>query len=278
VGLKNISIFLCIFLITGQTVIVSAQGNSSLKELQGEIKIYNLINGLYLDKNQMEFILSCAQELKQKKDEWRYVYENNLANQREVLLSLKNEVRNNKTEVSPDLARDVHRTKLEIQKLRKEYIDTSKSKAQAVKSILSKNQLYTIENYKPCLVPAQGSARIGEDNSGKQATELLERIRTMPKQRYNQKKHIISQKHVERLSMKLPMLKPEELKQAQNSLLKIMDKAKALSDTDFLIEKNNLAKQIKDITSPPEKAEAEEKIARFLLDASIISVLQDKLK
>jgi len=263
---------------TGQAVIARAQDKPSVKELQSEIKIYNLINGLYLDKNQMEFILSCAQELKQKKDEWKYVYENNLVNQREVLLNLKNEVKNNKTEVSGDLARGVHRAKLEIQKLRKEYINVSKSKAQAVKSILSKNQLYTIENYKPCLVPPKGLARIGEDDSGKQFTELLERIRTMPKQRYNQKKHIISQKHVERLSVKRPMLKQEELKQAQNSLLKIMDKAKALSDTGFLIEKNNLAKEIKDIISPKEKAEAEEKITRFLLDASIISVLQEKLK
>ncbi len=267
-------ILLLVFLMSLPILDVKAAASEEIKELQAEIMIYNLVNGLYLDKNQKEFIVSCAKEIK-KKDDLDTEQQKDLKYQAELLRDLKGEVRENKAQVSPYIAKGIHENKLRIKRLRKDYMDAVKSKAQAVKAMLNENQLYTIEHFKPCLVPPKWSARIGQDDSGAAKVKFLERIHQMPEDIYRARRSDIAYRQSERLRLKFLHFKEAEFKQAEDDILSLMDKIRAMSPADFMIEKGNLAKQAKEIISPPRKIDIDKKIIKFLLGAQTISILAE---
>lgn len=273
------TVLISILLIYSLNVQAKPLQNDGLEELKHEIVIHNLINGLYLDDEQAEFILSCAQELKNQKDELYTLAQTVKGEQEQLLLDLRKQVQNYNGQVDHEIARGIHQNKQEFQKARKEYMDSAKSKAQAVKAILTENQLYTIENFKPCLVPPKGSARIGQDNSGQRFEKLFERIRNMPDYRYSEAKYKIAKRHKEHLSTKFPHLEYSQLQQVETSFLEVLDELRSLSDVDFMIEKTNLAKKVKEIIPGKSKykPEAEKIIAKFLLSEQIISVLENNL-
>ena len=269
---RKITVLSLIFILAAAADIVGVAAGEEIASLQNEIKIYNLINGLYLNESQMRFILARAQELKKKNKEFEYLYAHNLTSQKE-------EVKEDKGEIAQGAVRDGHELKSKMQKLKKEHIATLKSKAQAVKAILSENQLYVIQNYKPGLVPARTEARIGQDASSARFIELLEKIRRMPRDQYAKNKTDIAAACVRNLNVRFPLLEDYKIKQAQNKLTEIMDKARANSNADFMAGKDALLKEIKDaVTIDKDEVDAEKVIARFLLEAEVIPILEDKLR
>ncbi|MFH2144584.1 MAG: hypothetical protein ABII75_00955 [Candidatus Omnitrophota bacterium] len=276
---REITVLSLIFILAAAADIVGVAAGEEIANIQNEIKIYNLINGLYLNESQMRFILARAQELKKKNKEFEYLYVHNLTSQKEILLDLEEEVKEDKGEIAQGTVRDVHELKSKMQKLKKRHIATLKSKAQAVKAILSENQLHIIQNYKPGLVPARTEARIGQDASSARFIELLEKIRRMPQDQYAKNKTDIAAACVRNLSVRFALLEDYKIKQAQNKLTEIMDKARANSGADFMAGKNTLLKEIKDaVTIDKDEVDAEKVIARFLLEAEVIPILKEKLR
>lgn len=251
------------------------------KELRTQITIYNLVNGLYLTEDQMDFILNKSKKLHSLQKKLQNRKKSDSSNQREALLALREEVRKEVPQVSEDLAKEIHRNNFLMLKLRKEYIDALSETTEQVKSKLTDKQIYLIQSFKPCLIPPKGPARMGQISSQAGPTKLLERVRNMPTKRYKTRKSDIADRYIKRLSLKFPYLSDRELSEAKTKFLRIMDDVRGLSDLDFALQKKDIANEIKNIVIRGEHKEKQidedKKIARFLLNSQIIPVLEEKL-
>jgi len=251
------------------------------KELRTQITIYNLVNGLYLTEDQMEFILNKSKELDSLLRKLQDRKKSDASDQRKALLVLREEVRKEVPQVSEDLAKEIHRNNFLMLKLRKEYIDALSETTEQVKSKLTDKQIYLIQSFKPCLIPPKGPARMGQISSQAGPIKLLERVRNMPTKRYKTRKSDIANRYIKRLSLKFPYLSDRELSEAKTKFLRIMDDVRGLSDLDFALQKKDIANEIKNIVIRGEHKEKQidedKKIARFLLNSQIIPVLEEKL-
>jgi len=251
------------------------------RELRTQITLYNLVNGLYLTNDQMEFILSRAKDLDSLRERLEERKRSNAPILTQALLDLKEEVKHEVPQVSENLAKRIHQGNNLLLRLRKEYIDALGEATEQVKSTLSDNQIYLIKSFKPCLIPPKGPARIGQLSSQGGPTRLLERIRDMPARRYETKKHEIADRIIEKLSVRSPRISTEQLGEAKIILLQTMDDVRKLSDVEFALQKEDMAHEIKNTVLRDKHKENEidvdKRIARFLLSPQIIPVLEEGL-
>jgi len=251
------------------------------RELRTQITLYNLVNGLYLTNDQMEFILSRAKDLDSLRERLKERKKSNASTLTQALLDLKEEVKQEVPQVSENLAKRIHQGNNLLLRLRKEYIDALGEATEQVKSALSDNQIYLIKSFKPCLIPPKGPARIGQLSSQGGPTRLLERIRDMPARRYETKKYEIADRIIEKLSVRSPRLSAEQLGEAKIILLQTMDDVRELSDVEFALQKEDIAHEIKNTVLRDKHKESEidvdKRIARFLLSPQIIPALEEGL-
>lgn len=251
---------------------------SEQKELRNQIVLYNLVNGLYLTEDQMWFILRKAKEVEKVRKEMIRQVEDNISEQTEVLEELKEQVKNEVPDISRDLAKKVHEGSEFGKKLRKEYIDTVKEAVKEVKAKLDETQLYNLQNFQPCLVPPRGPSRIGQDTSSGGAANLLERIRKMQSRPYSRNKDNIADRFIDRISLKNPHISEEELEEAREKVLEVMDEVRKLSDVDFELQKQDKVGELKSLIETEDKRDdVDQRIARFLLNPQIIPVLEEKI-
>ncbi len=276
---KKIIIFLNVFVATLYFGCNASELGQSYDSLHKRIIIYNLINGLYLTKDQMNFILDKAKEINSFRKELKEKMEAEKKEQVGLLGELESEVKKEVPQPSSWLARSIHQNNIYTQKLRREYIEVLDRAAYQIKLILNPTQIYNIKAFKPCAIPPKGAARIGQSEEDKGLVKLLERIREMPQYRYMNKKDKIIERFVERIYLKYPRTEQEKIVKKVPALRNIMDEVRSLSNEDFALQKKDLAKKIKDLIGSDKEREVDvnKRIERFLLDSQTIYVLEDKL-
>ncbi len=274
---KNTIIFFNIFITTLYFCCNASGLEQSYDSLHKRIIIYNLINGLYLTKEQMDFILDKAKEIDFLRRGLKEKMEAEKKEQVGLLDELEDEIKKEVPQPSSRLARSIHQNNIYIQKLRREYIEALDKAAYQIKLSLSPTQIYNIKIFKPCLIPPKGAARIGQSEEAKGLVRLLERIRGMPQSRYENKKDVIVERLVDRFYLKSPRIEQNEVSDVANELVAIMEKVRRLSETGFALEKKDLAKRIKGLIEPERESNLDKRIEKFLLAPETIYVLEDKL-
>lgn len=260
-------------------VFAQKKGLDSQKELRQEIQILNLINGLYLSSAQMEFLIKQAKKTQELRENFLEEYQKYSDELNEILKELKGELIENTAEVSEDIAKKVHQLNHKILKLKVDYEEEMDNIIQQVKNNLSGNQIYIIEEFKPCLIPPKGPLRVGQAGSSKAGLKQLERIREIPEHIYSVKKDEIAGRFLEKILLYKPKGQEIDEEEARNKILSIFDEARALSDLDFELKKEKLAAQLKEDILPEIKTiDVDTKIEHFLLNPSVIPILEEKIE
>ncbi len=275
--LSNLIFFL--FLSTNPVYVLSEELSS--REIKKEIVIYNLINGLYLDTTQMEFILIRAKQLKEYQDKMKKILDGKEEEEKQLLLVLKEKIKNDSISEYPELIKSFHKKKAEVMRIRKEYVSFLKRKVKEIKEILDKNQIYLLDNFTPCVVPPKGEARIGQF-SLEGETRLLEKIRLIPSLEYENKKEKIAEKIIEKYYLLHPwMLWRENNGALKNKIIEIMDEVRTLNKVEFDLTKKDIAKRIKQLlfgNRTKKELDVDKKIVSYLLDPLVIPILEEKLR
>jgi hypothetical protein len=253
------------------------------EEIKKEIQVINLINGLYLTQEQIDFLIKQIEKLNEKKKNFKEKYKRYASSLDEDLMRLKKELLEDETEVSKDLARQIHYRNRLLHKLREEY-DTEIDKiVQLVKDNLTETQLHIIREFKPCLVPPKGPSRIGEIGNANREVKQLERIRNMSEEDYLLRKEEIASRIVERILFYIPKRKRKDIERSimLEKILAMFDEVRTLSDIDFELSKEEIAKEFKaEIENLLPKREnnidIEVKIKRFLLSPQSLSILKNQ--
>ncbi len=260
-------------------LIAKAEGLTDVGDLQREVQLLNLLNGLELRASQMRFILEKAQEAEEIRDELMTRADENIEETAAVLTELRATLM--KGESITDSSRErwfsIHS---ENQELREECQVEMTRIAREVKVILEQHQIYALEHFVPCVIPPQGEARIGQAEDTTAAEDVLARIRAVPDAKFERNKEEIARRIIEHLKSHLPggfiLIINEEEEAAR--ILSILDEARGLSDVEFELQKTDLVQQVVSAYGFPEAAiDIYLKIEKHLLDPRIIPLLEERL-
>lgn len=259
--------------------VVAAQPLERKKsEVREDIRILNLVNNIYLTKNQMLALLTKAREAETKREAFTSRIEKLLGYSETSLKEMRAKLM--RTEELPKyLTREVGSSQNRLHDLRDKHEEEMLKLAKDVTKILNPNQLVIVNGYKPCIIPYRDLThpeRVGQAGAAVGIERLLEKIHDMPEALYQQRKEGILMGVATRLEKHTH--KEVDVEKEKKRLAKIFDAARALSDLEFDLKKAELAEEI----LPEEnkiKTEKQrlKKVSRFFLSPRIIPVLEEKL-
>ncbi|KPJ72784.1 hypothetical protein AMJ52_05170 [candidate division TA06 bacterium DG_78] len=254
-----------------------ADGVREIAQIQQEIRIINLVNGLELSAYQIDFILEKAKEAEEIRKDFLKTIEANEG----AMLTTFNELKKNrmKDDVIPQtLQRQVHTTEGRFQDKKTEVSESLEQIAREVEGILEGNQIYALEHYIACLIPPLGESRIGQSEKPLGITKQLNRLREIPDYVYQMKKYEVADRVVEKIKKHLsPGTVFNEYTEKQR-ILGLLDEVRSLSDVDFVLNEEGYIEKFKGDYFPEKiPVNLSVKIERFLLNPLIIPILEEKL-
>jgi len=255
--------------------------DEAVENYRQQISALNLVNALYLTEPQTERFLKILNDLETTQAEYQKRYVELIPGMKKEYKKLLQEIADNKgiSKETQTTAGGVHLKELEM---RDSYLAKLCELETRLDAVLSDNQKCIVEDFKPCLIPPKNlrdPARVGQavgDASG--AVDLLERMRKIPERRYAKAKGTMVEKYMDKYEEKIRLLTPEEKKQELTRVEEIVDQARAMSEVDFQMKKEDLGKQllIEPLKSPRKKNELG-KVGRILLDTRLIPVFEKRL-
>jgi len=268
-----------IFSLTSNVFGDSTQSTDEIRNVTEDIRLLNLINGLELDEEQMEFIMEKAKEAEQLKADFLSEVNggnSDIAAVMQPLYKLKTQLMNDQN-VPDDLKGQVHKANNWIKETKLAYDDSISGLAEEIEGILEPHQLYCLETYVPCLItPKAGAA--GQVAGSEALVRHLTRIREIPDKIYNDREDQIVEQTFKRVKQHLPKGYVMDEQAEKDWIAAAYREVRNMSDEDFTFKKVELAeKQKSRYELPKPEIDICVKIERFLLNPAIISLLESKL-
>ena len=276
----GLAIFLGMVIFFSQNTLAQPPNyDDEIKKVSQDIRLLNLINGLELDKAQMEFIIAKAEEATAVQTELVSGVNNGNPEFVQALTNL-HELRTtliNGENIPQDLKKNAHHASQLTKAVTLEYRNRKSQLAVEIKGILEPHQLYCLENYKPCLIPPKEGAA-GQENRLAAEQRQLTRIRQLPAPAFEKNRDRVVEAVFSYMKMRLPHGYIMDEEAEKEWLMSLFVEARSMSDVDFSLAKAELAEQLKSrhtLSKPP--IDITVKIERFLLDPNIIPLLKSKL-
>jgi len=271
-------ILLILLMIFSWSLLFAQEADHRLEKVKAQIHILNLLNGLELDHQQMQMVLAAAKEAQ----EIRVQAKEKIVQREEISEAYQDVLRVAKTgslTVPEDIAHRFHRTHQEVDRIREGVQEKLTALALKIKENFKSHQVYVLEDYKPCIVPPIQKGRIGQAEDHDGFVRILERIRVMPPDVYRLRREGIAQKAIDKLRTKVPSAYIFDEETLKAELLRTLDEVRTMSDVDFIVKKEEMAKKLKAALHPEKPSmNMGVKIERFLLHPEIIPVLEERIK
>lgn len=253
---------------------------TKLRQLDREIVLLNLINGLHLTTEQMGALIDKIDEAERVRNEFSWETERRESSFEDILEDVK-EVLSKGEEIPEDLKKRVHRMKEDEHGLEDEMGEKLVRLENEVEALLTKNQLIVVNTYKPCTIPPE-RGKIGQsvETAAEGMTQLLTRIRRMPGSRYEMMKDMFVDAHLDRIERHLGFENSEEKETWRQKMLETFEKVRRMPDQDFLMQKGELARELMPEemkTFKPRKNQLS-RVGHFLLDPALKPLLERRLK
>jgi len=245
------------------------------RDLEREIQIVNLINGLYLTEEQTAKLLPVIKEaaaLKDRRDTEQALAQRELI---DIYRTLKEELLKC-VDATSDTKKRYGAVHAREKAQEEGYAAGRKALVERVKEILSENQRIVTQEYSPCLIPLRSMvnpARIGQAGDSSEVERLL---REMRNRRVALPQFLkMKQKFLEGARVKLEEKLPkDELGEELARMDKTLEEARVMADVDFELQKEQLIERLHP-KEPPVKYVSilESHIGSFILDPRAIPVL-----
>lgn len=256
-----------------------AEGLGEVANLRRDVQLLNLINGLDLSAEQMQFILDRAREAEAVRAEIKSRAQGNAVATSQVLSELRETLMRGEV-ISSELRDEFFSVERENHALKEEWEQEMTRLVLEVEGNLEGHQIYALEHYVPCVIPPEGETRIGQAEDTHAGQALLQRIRDIPADQFEARKQKIAQRVLERVLARLPKSQALALDQEEETewILCFLEKVRGLEEMTFAAEKAELIEEVKSrYASPGVPVDVSVKIERHLLDPRIIPLLEEKL-
>lgn len=256
-----------------------AEGLGEVANLRRDVQLLNLINGLDLSAEQMQFVLDRAREAEAVRAEIKSRAQGNAVATSQVLSELRETLMRGEV-ISSELRDEFFSVERENHALKEEWEQEMVRLVLEVEGNLEGHQIYALEHYVPCVIPPEGETRIGQAEDTHAGQALLQRIRDIPADQFEARKQKIAQRVLERVLARLPKSQALALDQEEETewILCFLEKVRGLEEMTFAAEKAELIEEVKSrYASPGVPVDVSVKIERHLLDPRIIPLLEEKL-
>lgn len=257
---------------------------SKLRSLHREISLLNLVNGLYLSDGQTEELLSVLREVEELEEWHRVGLEKITPEMESAYAALHSDLLDDDLvdeEVEKRAAR-IHRSEIELKRSHEEELAKYEKQAE---SILTDKQMSLVNEFQPCLIPPKksGQASVGQAGAADSNVEkMLQRVRRIPERRFDLVADDMIDRYIDMLERKSGILTDDERTRERYRVADLMYRVREMSDLEYETRK---AMFIDEFKSPFEKAGSKRKkrkgepgkVGRFLLDTSLIPLLEKKL-
>ena len=265
-------LFFCSFPIT-----LSAGKSDTVHSLHREIVLLNLVNGLQLTPEQSEQLLRVVCHAQQLREE--YEHQIKQGGMEEAWQALHLQLIHQDLP-SPEVARKAHQAAQFEKQSRFALDDHLITLANEVRKILTPNQIYLAEKFKPCLIPPKQGAIGQMPGEGFQHLEkVLERIRSLPEDRVDVATERLFNRYLEKLEEHEGILTDAEKNVERAKIDKIVTEARRLSDLEFQLRLPELTTAIaeRQVSTPRPKKHELDNLGKFLLDEKLIPILESRV-
>lgn len=204
---------------------------------------------------------------------------------------INNALKNNQ-KPSADAVAKARKAKEDLAKSLKEPMNEIRDLEKKVTAVLTKNQQAIVKNFKPCLVPpknAQNPSPAGAANDGGHFERVLTKIYYMNDELFQEVSGLFSNRHIHKYEQMFGPMTESEIAAEQIRMKNILNKARAMEKTDFELNKSELAQEMieplhaqedhmKDAYLQTRTKWHLNKTGRWLLDPTIIPILEEKLR
>ena len=262
-------------------------------ELRQDISTINLLNGLNLSRKQMKQVLSLARLAEEARQYGISRMEEILPEAEEAFAALKEEIGKGSPAQGhlPERARLINNHLKDLhQDIRADVTRRIEQLEARLREVLTAGQIHIVSEFKPCLIPPDElgePARAGQADPSSKIIKKLRRLRELPDRAWENRKEFIVERVVQRIAKHF-RLTEEEMDAEFARLLQLFERARALSEIDFEVEKLTLANEIKprdrieelqkEIEWRLPQHKKQPKLTRFLLSDRIIPILEDRLR
>ncbi len=265
------------------TIPVSSVEDKTPKEYQQlsrDIEALNLINSLYLTKQQVKQLIPVIREAKSLDRDAAEEIEAYRKNGAELFREMKKELSTN-IDLSDSLKDRYGRHYHNGEVKKKAFVKRMDGLIDKAESILNRNQRIILSEYIPCHVPQTNVThpeRIGQAADNSDIIRKVSQIRTVSQEKYNEIKPKIEEKVWEKLETKVR--DPEKRREIFNNVMAMLEKSRSMSDEQFEIEKDGMIDGIRlAVDQKEEKGEEHSRdyIRRFILNPGILEILEKKI-
>jgi len=252
--------------------------SDGIREIHQDIILLNLLNGLYLSPDQVDALLPKIQEAENARQRFRSQVDT-LEN---ISLAVMQDIRGvliSGSEIPDEMKKSFHQLKKKKYELEDQQGEVLMRLESEVSDILTPNQKVVIDTYKPCVIPlAEGKIGQDRESQGAGLARMLDRIRSMPDRRYHHAREMLADLALEKTNRHIGFESEEEKDAYRKQLFQTFNKARSMSDKEFLIQKQNMANALipdKNLARKHRKNQLG-RIGRFLLDSALIPLLGDR--
>jgi len=267
-----------------------------IRSLFEDITLLNLVNGLNLTEDQIKQILQYNKEAQLLREQMETENARIITGVIDSYSELKSTLEKNEG-IPKDIERQAFMMEQEAKRINGELMAGVANIEKEMTDILLESQVEVINNFNPCLIPPKDlkdPVRAGQAANSEQGLDMLRRIRKIPPEVYEEKKPEIVERHLEMIQKHTGKLNDDEKKREAERLMKVLDKARAMSDKDFELNGPDLAKEFiseskKNLEKDKELQKELEKIhqerrggpsrtGRFLINPKIMPILEKRLE
>ncbi|MEW6746421.1 MAG: hypothetical protein AB1486_27075 [Planctomycetota bacterium] len=260
-------------------------------ELRREINLLNLMNGMVFTRDQLTQLAAAAskagelmgspdpsrEELRDYEQALRRLW--SCMNRREVIRTgLLHDVTR--------LAREVH-----LGKPAARSTPALGGLVSDVEELLSESQRSVLVDFKPCLIPPKNlkdPVRVGQAADRSHGVALLTRLRATPERKWRELGDFVVTRALEEIERHQGSLPAEERDAALAHLREILERARAMDDAQFELEKKDLAAELGHLNRKEtlesklrelrgDEAIVAEKVRAFILDPCFAKLASERL-
>lgn len=250
---------------------------AQLDSMVTDIRVLNLVNSLYLSREQMTELCDIIARAEGTRDTTNTQIGAGLSQ----LITAANTVRNDLIagSVTDSTWGTVRTGAGDAVALRRKYDHALAPYVAEVKRVLDENQQVLVAEFVPCLVPIKNLTnpeRIGQADNTEGAERILLRARTATDDQVALG-ILVAQRRLE-AALLHKHLPTAEIKAKVDDVPRVVAEARALSDAEFEIKKTELAKRIMPPDVPAVHGAAfDQRIAQYLLNPNLLPILQARL-
>jgi hypothetical protein len=283
--MKKIFFTLLVLLFVFVNLRTSAQGlknDEQVETLRSQISALNLINGMFLTKDQLIKYLDVLKDKKDLDDKYQKKFNGLKSELAENFNKLLKDVGENK-----GISKDVQEKANGINKEEKDLAEDYKLKLidleNNIEAFLTENQKCIIDEFKPCLIPPKNlrdPARVGQaKGDASSVVSELEKIKDVPPKRYEKVKSKFIERYLEEYEKKISVLSADEKQKLINQVAGIIDEVRSMPKVDFEMKKEEIGKELILDKMKKEKRKKYEvgKTGKILLEESLIPIIEKRI-